>query len=138
MDGTVKRPKIRYCHISDPFVLILREDDSLGLFVGDAERGRIRRKDMTPMGEKVWPSMLIVSGTYSRSRSQHRYLVTLLDVSIQIIVESLNLTQILALAVRTRSLLGSKRILPPRWKQQLIHNVGLNGLFFVGLKASWR
>ncbi|KAH8116054.1 cleavage factor protein [Phellopilus nigrolimitatus] len=53
MDGVVKRPKIRYCCISDPFVLIIREDDSLGLFVGDAERGRIRRKDMTPMGEKV-------------------------------------------------------------------------------------
>lgn len=48
-----KRPKIRYCSVSDPFVLIIREDDSLGLFVGDAERGRIRRKDMTPMGEKV-------------------------------------------------------------------------------------
>ncbi|KAI5121116.1 hypothetical protein M0805_002789 [Coniferiporia weirii] len=53
MDGVVKRSKIRYCSISDPFVLIIREDDTLGLFVGDAERGRIRRKDMTPMGEKV-------------------------------------------------------------------------------------
>ena len=51
----MKRPKIRYCSISDPFVLILREDDSLGLFVGDAERGKIRRKDMTPMGEKASP-----------------------------------------------------------------------------------
>ncbi|THH10614.1 hypothetical protein EW145_g1206 [Phellinidium pouzarii] len=53
MDGVVKRPKIRFCSISDPFVLIIREDDTIGLFVGDAERGRIRRKDMTPMGEKV-------------------------------------------------------------------------------------
>lgn len=53
MDGAVKRPKIKYCNISDPFVLIIREDESLGLFVGDAERGRIRRKDMTPMGDKV-------------------------------------------------------------------------------------
>ncbi|KAL5476911.1 CFT1 [Sanghuangporus weigelae] len=53
MDGATKRPKIRYCFISDPFILIIREDESLGLFVGDAERGRIRRKDMTPMGEKV-------------------------------------------------------------------------------------
>ena len=47
------RPKIRYCSISDPFVLILREDDSLGLFIGEIERGKIRRKDMSPMGEKV-------------------------------------------------------------------------------------
>lgn len=53
MDGAVKRPKIRFCSIADPFVLVIREDESLGLFVGDAERGRIRRKDMTPMGEKV-------------------------------------------------------------------------------------
>lgn len=53
LDGVPKRPKIRFCYISDPFVLIIREDGSLGLFVGDAERGRIRRKDMTPMGEKV-------------------------------------------------------------------------------------
>ena len=53
MDGNLRRPKIGYCCISDPFVMILREDDTLGLFVGDAERGRIRRKDMTPMGEKV-------------------------------------------------------------------------------------
>ncbi|TDL22024.1 hypothetical protein BD410DRAFT_828742 [Rickenella mellea] len=52
MDGNMKRPKIRYCSISDPFVLILREDDSLGLFV-DAGRGKIRRKDMTPMGGKI-------------------------------------------------------------------------------------
>lgn len=50
----MKRPKIRYCSFSDPFVLILREDNSLGLFVGDTERGKIRRKDMTPMGEKVY------------------------------------------------------------------------------------
>ena len=53
MEGVTKRPRIRYCNISDPFVLIIRDDDSLGLFIGDAERGRIRRKDMTPMGEKV-------------------------------------------------------------------------------------
>ncbi|EJD05583.1 cleavage factor protein [Fomitiporia mediterranea MF3/22] len=53
MDGSNKRPKIRFCCISDPFILVIREDESLGLFVGDAERGRIRRKDMTPMGEKV-------------------------------------------------------------------------------------
>lgn len=48
------RPKIRACSISDPFILILREDDTLGLFVGEAERGKIRRKDMSAMGEKVF------------------------------------------------------------------------------------
>ncbi|CAL1708463.1 unnamed protein product [Somion occarium] len=47
------RPRIRYCSISDPFILIIREDDSLGLFIGEPERGKIRRKDMSPMGEKT-------------------------------------------------------------------------------------
>ena len=47
------RPKIRACSISDPFILILREDDTLGLFVGEAERCKIRRKDMSALGEKV-------------------------------------------------------------------------------------
>ena len=53
LDGKMVRPKIRSCSISDPFVLILREDDSLGLFIGETERGKIRRKDMSPMGDKV-------------------------------------------------------------------------------------
>ncbi|TCD71004.1 mRNA cleavage and polyadenylation factor subunit [Steccherinum ochraceum] len=53
LDGNLPRPKIRYCGISDPFVLIIREDDSLGLFIGESERGKIRRKDMSPMGEKT-------------------------------------------------------------------------------------
>lgn len=59
MDGVIKRPKIRYCNISDPFVLIIREDESLGLFVGNSETGRIRRKDMTAMGEKVGNELFI-------------------------------------------------------------------------------
>jgi cleavage and polyadenylation specificity factor subunit 1 len=49
----MSRPKIRHCSICDPFVLIVREDDSIGLFLGESERGKIRRKDMTPMGDKV-------------------------------------------------------------------------------------
>ncbi|KAF8880473.1 CPSF A subunit region-domain-containing protein, partial [Gymnopilus junonius] len=52
MDGNMPRPKIRTCSISDPFVLIVREDDSIGLFIGETERGKIRRKDMSPMGDK--------------------------------------------------------------------------------------
>ncbi|KAH9943547.1 CPSF A subunit region-domain-containing protein [Amylocystis lapponica] len=52
-DGNVPRPKIRFCSISDPFVLIIRDDDSIGLFIGETERGKIRRKDMSPMGEKT-------------------------------------------------------------------------------------
>ncbi|KZT36486.1 hypothetical protein SISSUDRAFT_989137 [Sistotremastrum suecicum HHB10207 ss-3] len=52
MDGNNVRPKIRACHISDPFILIIREDDTLGLFIGEAERGKIRRKDMSTMGDK--------------------------------------------------------------------------------------
>ncbi|KDR76540.1 hypothetical protein GALMADRAFT_246929 [Galerina marginata CBS 339.88] len=53
MDGNMPRPKIRACSISDPFVLIIREDDSIGLFIGETERGKIRRKDMSPMGDKT-------------------------------------------------------------------------------------
>ncbi|KAG6864394.1 hypothetical protein C0991_009920 [Blastosporella zonata] len=53
MDGNMPRPKIRACSISDPFVLIVREDDSIGLFIGETERGKIRRKDMSPMGDKA-------------------------------------------------------------------------------------
>ncbi|KAF5380083.1 hypothetical protein D9615_006209 [Tricholomella constricta] len=53
MEGNIPRPKIRACSISDPFVLILREDDSIGLFIGETERGKIRRKDMSPMGDKT-------------------------------------------------------------------------------------
>ncbi|KIL64860.1 hypothetical protein M378DRAFT_77599 [Amanita muscaria Koide BX008] len=52
MDGNVPRPKIKACSICDPFVLIFREDDTIGLFIGEMERGKIRRKDMSPMGEK--------------------------------------------------------------------------------------
>ena len=46
------RAKIRTCSICDPYVLIIREDDTIGLFI-ETERGKMRRKDMSPMGEKV-------------------------------------------------------------------------------------
>ncbi|THU95820.1 cleavage factor protein [Dendrothele bispora CBS 962.96] len=49
----VPRARIRACSISDPFVLIFREDDSIGLFIGEVERGKIRRKDMSMMGDKT-------------------------------------------------------------------------------------
>ncbi|KAL0578769.1 mRNA cleavage and polyadenylation factor subunit [Marasmius crinis-equi] len=52
MDGHSPRAKIKACSIMDPFVLIFREDDSIGMFIGEFERGKIRRKDMSPMGEK--------------------------------------------------------------------------------------
>ena len=52
MDGNMPRPKIRACSISDPYALIIREDDTIGLFI-ETERGKIRRKDMSPMGDKV-------------------------------------------------------------------------------------
>ena len=89
MDGSPKRAKIRYCSISDPFILILREDETLGLFVGDAEKGRIRRKDMTPMGEKV--SQISQSLHYlilSSFCSRHR--ITPAHASFQIRAASLN------------------------------------------------
>lgn len=53
LEGTAPRPKIKSCSICDPFVLIIREDDTIGLFIGELERGKIRRKDMSPMGDKV-------------------------------------------------------------------------------------
>ena len=53
VDGNTPRPRVRSCSICDPFILILREDDTIGLFIGEIERGKIRRKDMSPMGEKV-------------------------------------------------------------------------------------
>jgi hypothetical protein len=59
MEGNNQRPKIKYCSISDPFVFILREDDTIGLFIGEPERGKIRRKDMSPMGEKVGLSFIL-------------------------------------------------------------------------------
>ncbi|KAI0646665.1 CPSF A subunit region-domain-containing protein [Trametes meyenii] len=52
LDRNNPRPKIKSCSICDPFVLIIREDDSIGLFIGEIERGKIRRKDMSPMGDK--------------------------------------------------------------------------------------
>ncbi|KAJ7135425.1 CPSF A subunit region-domain-containing protein [Mycena crocata] len=52
VDGTVPRPKIRACSISDPFVIVIREDDSIGMFI-ETDKGRIRRKDMSPMGDKT-------------------------------------------------------------------------------------
>lgn len=53
MDGNMPRARIKACSICDPFVLILREDETIGLFIGETERGKTRRKDMSPMGEKV-------------------------------------------------------------------------------------
>ena len=52
-EKNILRPKIRACHISDPYVLILREDDTLGMFIGEADRGKVRRKYMSAMGDKV-------------------------------------------------------------------------------------
>ncbi|KAF5370352.1 hypothetical protein D9758_007006 [Tetrapyrgos nigripes] len=51
--AAVPRARIRACSISDPFVLIIREDDSIGLFIAEPERGKIRRKDMSMMGDKT-------------------------------------------------------------------------------------
>lgn len=48
-DTGVARAKIRSCSISDPFILFIREDNSLGLFIG--EKGGVRRKDMTHLGK---------------------------------------------------------------------------------------
>lgn len=54
------RPRIRFAAILDPFVLVLREDDTLGLFVGEPSRGKIRRKDMSALGDKVSSSSVVL------------------------------------------------------------------------------
>ncbi|KAJ7846330.1 CPSF A subunit region-domain-containing protein [Mycena olivaceomarginata] len=51
VDGSMPRPKIRACSISDPYIIVIREDDSIGMFI-ETDRGRIRRKDMSSMGDK--------------------------------------------------------------------------------------
>jgi cleavage and polyadenylation specificity factor subunit 1 len=52
VDGNAPRAKIRACSVCDPYVLIVREDDTLGMFVA-TDTKKIRRKDVTPMGDKV-------------------------------------------------------------------------------------
>jgi cleavage and polyadenylation specificity factor subunit 1 len=47
------RPRIRYACICDPFVVILREDDTLGLFIGEPSKSKLRRKDMSMLGDRV-------------------------------------------------------------------------------------
>ncbi|KAJ4491198.1 CPSF A subunit region-domain-containing protein [Lentinula edodes] len=47
------RARIRACSISDPYVLILREDDTMGLFIGEVSKGKLRRKDMSMLGGKT-------------------------------------------------------------------------------------
>lgn len=79
MDGNVPRPKIRACSISDPFVLIIREDDSIGMFIGETERGKIRRKDMSPMGDKVWFSVC------TRVSFEHSLMDPLIDLDLSIL-----------------------------------------------------
>jgi cleavage and polyadenylation specificity factor subunit 1 len=52
-DGNKPRPKIKAAHVADPFIVVIREDDSFGLFVGDTAKGRVRRKDVSHFGEHV-------------------------------------------------------------------------------------
>jgi len=52
MDGNLLHPKIQACSISSPFVLIVKEDDSIGPFMGETEHGNIGER-MSPMGDKV-------------------------------------------------------------------------------------
>jgi hypothetical protein len=73
MDGTIPRAKIKACSICDPYVLIIREDDTIGLFI-DAQRGRVRRKDMSPMGDKV-DYVPLYSDIYAHMRAQRRHVI---------------------------------------------------------------
>ncbi|ELU39366.1 cleavage factor protein [Rhizoctonia solani AG-1 IA] len=50
-EGNKPRPKIKVAHVADPFIVVLREDDTFGLFVGDTAKGRVRRKDVSHFGE---------------------------------------------------------------------------------------
>jgi cleavage and polyadenylation specificity factor subunit 1 len=53
LDGTNPRSRIKACSIMDPYVLVLREDETLGLYIGEETRGKLRRKDMSAMGDKA-------------------------------------------------------------------------------------
>lgn len=55
-DGNIEKAKIRSCSISDPYIIVFREDDTIGLFIDVPEKQRIRRKDMSPLGDKVLSS----------------------------------------------------------------------------------
>jgi cleavage and polyadenylation specificity factor subunit 1 len=55
MDGNMTRPRIRYASICDPFIVILREDDTMGLFIGEPSKSKLRRKDMSMLGDRVSP-----------------------------------------------------------------------------------
>lgn len=59
------RARIKACSICDPFVLILREDETIGLFIGETERGKIRRKDMSPMGDKVMSDAVLLQTSFN-------------------------------------------------------------------------
>ena len=74
MDGSLPRAKIRSCSICDPFVFILREDDSIGLFIGETERGKIRRKDMSPMGDKVFLISSVLQVIHRFDAQSSRYI----------------------------------------------------------------
>ncbi|QRW23646.1 cleavage and polyadenylation specificity factor protein [Rhizoctonia solani] len=39
-EGNKPRPKIKVAHVADPFIVVIREDDTFGLFVGDTAKGR--------------------------------------------------------------------------------------------------
>ena len=45
MDGNLLHPKVWACSISGPFVLIVKEDNSIGRFMGEAKK--YRRKDVS-------------------------------------------------------------------------------------------
>ena len=63
MEGNNQHPRIKYCSICDLFVFILCEDETIGLFIEELERGKIRRKDMSPMGgESDFRSLFVLHG----------------------------------------------------------------------------
>lgn len=53
LDGSTPRAKIKSCSIADPYVVVVREDNTLGLFIGETGKGKMRRKDMSMLGDKV-------------------------------------------------------------------------------------
>ncbi|KAH7107502.1 CPSF A subunit region-domain-containing protein [Auriculariales sp. MPI-PUGE-AT-0066] len=53
LNNTTPHAKIKACSISDPYVVVVREDGSLGLFIGETGKGKMRRKDMSALGDKA-------------------------------------------------------------------------------------
>lgn len=72
-DGNKPRPKIKAAHVADPFIVVMREDETFGLFVGDTAKGRVRRKDVSHFGENVSLTFFLSMEEFQTVRFRAQY-----------------------------------------------------------------